>query len=158
MEMETEMIRFKPEVKKILDAIDNLTPWDKIDLHGYLIDTAENTNIIDECLSALGYVDFNDIDLVDEIVKNGMEENVLDTMSDWEIAEYACRNNLHEDILADVDVDDLVDILYRRRDEDFLTEFLDELYEKHPEILIKYLDEKSFDKSVKYKVTKKGED
>ena len=82
------------EIKNILDKINDLTNWDKEELLEKLI--SENYSSIqaffEENAEEYGYVKESDIDPIDEVISNGLQTEVLDTMLEHEIAEYAVEN------------------------------------------------------------------
>ena len=144
-----EMSKFKPDVKHILDCIDNLTPWDKNDLVANLLSDAECNGEVEAYLEAMGYVDYHDIDFVEEIKKNDQCTEVLDEMSDWEIGNYV---SCHPDIINELDIDDLIQSIY---DNGNIEECLDKISESYSEEFEKWLEKHKFEKKVTYKLTKK---
>lgn len=144
-----EMSKFKPDVKHILDCINNLTPWDKTDLIANLLTEAEYNGEIENYLQAMGYVDYDDIDFVEEVKKNDLGSEVLEDMSDWEIGNYV---SCHPDIINEIDIDDMVEAIY---DNDNIEECLDLISGKYSEEFEKWLNKIKFEKKTTYKVTKK---
>lgn len=92
------MDKYLPEFKEIFDKIDNLTPWDKIDLIESLIYELDY-DAIQEIAEEFGFVKNDDIDLVSEIENNNLEIDVLDNMTSSDIADYVYG---HDDIMNEL--------------------------------------------------------
>ena len=102
------MDKYSPEIKEIFDKIDNLTPWDKIDLIKSLVCELDYDEI-QEIAEEFGFVKDDDIDLVSEIENNNLEIDVLDNMTSSDIADYVYG---HEDIMDEIfDLMELEDIV-----------------------------------------------
>lgn len=102
------MDKYSPEIKEIFDKIDNLTPWDKIDLIRTLVCELDYDEI-QEIAEDFGFVKDDDIDLVSEIENNNLEIDVLDNMTSSDIADYVYG---HDDIMDELfDLMELEDIV-----------------------------------------------
>lgn len=102
------MDKYSSEFKEIFDKIDNLTPWDKIDLIKSLVCELDYDEI-QEIAEEFGFVKDDDIDLVSEIENNNLEIDVLDNMTSSDIADYVYG---HDDIMDELfDLMELEDIV-----------------------------------------------
>ena len=104
------MDKYLPEFKEIFDKIDNLTPWDKVDLIESLISKLDydvnkslisklDYDAIQEIVKDFGFVKEDEIDLVSEIENNNLEIDVLDNMTSRDIADYVYE---HDDIMNEL--------------------------------------------------------
>lgn len=104
------MDKYSPEFKEIFDKIDNLTPWDKVDLIESLISKLDydvnkslisklDYDAIQEIVKDFGFVKEDEIDLVSEIENNNLEIDVLDNMTSRDIADYVYE---HDDIMNEL--------------------------------------------------------
>ena len=142
-----EKIKFKTDIKHILDCIDNLTPWDKTGLFAYLLNNIEMKNEMESILQAMGYVDYDEIDVVDEVSKQNLEEEVLNEMADYEIADYVATHNLIDYVIDWCSADELVEIIHDSKRADNLEDVLTAIKTKYPkrfkEWFDKYIDVKT---------------
>lgn len=98
------MDKYSPEIKEIFDKIDNLTPWDKVDLIKHIVEHEMTEDEIEKYfIEGSGYVKYDDINLVSEIENNNLEFDVLDNMTSSDIADYVYG---HDDIM-----DELFDLM-----------------------------------------------
>ena len=105
-------IPYKKDTKKILEEIDKLNPFERIDLIDYLVDKEWDENRIEKLVEGLGYVQWDSIDFVKEIRDQGLEYEVLDEMWDSEIAEYCAEHGIGlKDMLSELDNDDIGELL-----------------------------------------------
>lgn len=151
-----EKIKFKTDVKHILDCIDNLTPWDKTGLFAYLLDNTEMNNEIEPILQAMGYVDYDKIDVVDEVHKQDLEEYVLDGMTDSEIANYVGTHGLIDYVIDWCTPEEIVEIIHNGKRKFALNEILTEIKKNHPNILKDWLkDNVNVKVNVEYELKEK---
>lgn len=104
------MDKYLPEFKEIFDKIDNLTPWDKVDLIKHIVEHEMTEDEIEKYfIEGSGYVKYDDINLVSEIENNNLEFDVLDNMTSSDIADYVYE---HDDIMDELfDLMELEDIV-----------------------------------------------
>lgn len=82
-------IQYSKEGKEIISKFEDLTPWDKAEMMRYLADHVMTEDEIEKYfIEGSGYVHIDDIDLVQEVVNNGQEEEVLAEMNDDDICQY----------------------------------------------------------------------
>ena len=129
-----EKIKFKTDIKHILDCIDNLTPWDKTGLFAYLLNNIEMKNEMESILQAMGYVDYDEIDVVDEVSKQNLEEEVLNEMADYEIADYVATHNLIDYVIDWCSADELVEIIHDSKRADNLEDVLTAIKTNYPKM------------------------
>lgn len=116
---------YNDDCKKIIEAFDNLLPWDK----GEVIKSLVNNHMTEDeifkyFIEGTGYVKYDDIDLVNEVIDNNKEYEVLDEMYDGDILDYllnSYRFNNNSSNLTDwlekMMTEDVVDALYNLNDE-----------------------------------------
>jgi hypothetical protein len=81
------------EQQKIVDGFNELNPFDKADLFKYIVDEVmSEKEKEDYFLYGSGYVKYEDIDWSREIIKNGLESEVLDEMDIDDICDYILRD------------------------------------------------------------------
>lgn len=115
---------YKKETKKIIEEIDKLNPFEKVDLVDYLVDKFWDANRIESLVEGLGYVQWDSIDFVHEIKEQGLQYDVLDEMWDSEIAEYCVEHDIGlKDMLSELDNEDIGNLL-SNYDVDDLAEML----------------------------------
>lgn len=149
-----EKIKFKTDVKHILDCIDNLTPWDKTGLFAYLLHNIEMKNEMESILQAMGYVDYDKIDVVDEVSKQNLEEEVLNGMTDSEIIDYVATHGLIDDVVDWCTPEEIVEIINDGKRNFALKEILTEIKKNHPNILKDWLKD-NVDIKVEYELKEK---
>ena len=148
-------IQHKEEGKKIIDLINELQPWDKADLIKYLLDNLMTYDEIEKYfIEGTGYIKYDDIDVVKEVIDNGYETDVLDEMSDWEILDYLfnsysfnASSNL-TDFLSRMHSDDITESI-DDLNESTTNEILDSLFNNHKDKFVeifKYMSNKLIDK------------
>lgn len=139
------------EQKEILDKFNDLLPWDKGEILKYIVHHSMSEDEIEEYfIKGTGYVKYDELDLVKEVIDNDLETEVLDEMSDYDIVEYLsssynARDNA-KDLFMSIDSDDQADIIDDFTDSQ-LKDFVKSLKEKYANtvnLLLKYLlsDEK----------------
>lgn len=90
MKMErNELFKSSDEYKQIRALIDKLSPWDKKEVAFLLADEFLNE---DDMSDEYGFVDYDDIDPVKEVMDNNLEESVLDEMDSDDILDYFYKN------------------------------------------------------------------
>lgn len=149
-----EKIKFKTDVKHILDCIDNLTPWDKTGLFAYLLDNIEMKNEMESILQAMGYVDYDKIDVVDEVSKQNLEEEVLNGMTDSEITDYVATHGLIDYVIDWCTPEEIVEIIHNGKRNFALKEILTEIKKNHPNILKDWLKD-NVNVNVEYELKEK---
>lgn len=80
-------IKYKKDIAPILELIDKLTPWDRNELIAYLWDSLDGESVA-ELASYFGYVNYDNIDIVQEVIDSNKETEVLDSMYTSEIIDY----------------------------------------------------------------------
>lgn len=80
-------IKYKKDIAPILKLIEELTPWDRNELIAYLFDSVDGESIA-EFVKYFGYVNYNNLDIVQEVIDNNKETEVLDSMYTSEIIDY----------------------------------------------------------------------
>ena len=147
--MDFDVLKNKKEIKPILEAIEKLSPWDKVELISNLYFTIP-TNAIENMLEEFGYVDSDSIDPVKMVIDNNLVDDVLFEINDWEIADYV---NEHPDVLYyvfdNLDVDTLINstdssVLMLEASEWFnkAEGIIEKLKEKYPEVYKEWIKEK----------------
>ena len=139
------MIQSCKECQDILKLFDELLPWDKKDLISYLIDNME-VGEVEEFCTEHGFVNYDNIDHVKEVIDNGQEQEVLDEMNDWEIMDYLFdsydtwrdSSNL-ADWLGRMQWDAVAEAISKLKDSD-LSEIMKELLKDHKDTVKKILD------------------
>lgn len=133
-------IKYKKDVAPILELIDKLTPWDRNELIAYLWDSLDGESVA-ELASCFGYVNYDDVDIVQEVINNNKETEVLESMCNYEIIDYLFNgwgtgwSSLDKEDAEDVlrhfsgeeiatcverkDIPELLDNLYKYRSEEF---------------------------------------
>jgi len=92
-----------PEGKQILEIYDKMTPWDRLELMEYIgfhVMTGDeffHTFIQDSQYD--GSNEENQDDVVFEVINQGLEEDMLNTMLDSKITEYVCNHEMIGDVL-----------------------------------------------------------
>lgn len=80
-------IKYKKDITPILELIEKLTPWDRNELIAYLWDSLDGESV-GEIAELFGYVNYDDLDIVQEVVDNNKETEVLDSMYTSDIIDY----------------------------------------------------------------------
>ncbi len=140
-------IKYKKDVAPILELIDKLTPWDRNELIAYLWDSLDGESVA-ELASCFGYVNYDDIDIVQEVIDNNKETEVLENMYTYEIIDYLF--NGWGTGWSSLDKEDVEDILRRFSGEEIATcvekkdipELLDNLYKHRSEEFNKWLQDR----------------
>lgn len=116
---------YRPEGKSIIKDFENLCPWEKCELIKYLSEKCMTFEEIEKWfIEGTGYIKYDDIDFVQEVINEGREEEVLDNMDDDEISNYlfgsySDRNvgNL-EYAMENMHPDDVAEAITNLRDRD----------------------------------------
>jgi hypothetical protein len=146
--MSTEMIKFKKDVKPIIDAIDNLSSWDKSDLINYLVmnQTSEDyESTREEC----GFnCELDEDACIQNVIDNGNQNLVLDDMDPRDIVDYILDHLFSVDrttalsyLFNQLDGDDLLEII-EDIDKKFIPMILEKIRKDFPKEMIKWLHEK----------------
>ena len=121
----------KKEIKEIMEKIENLTPWDKADFLDVLTDNIIDDYEFDEqtTLKERGYLNVNDTDEIEDYIKeNYTDGELLDLVrSDYELVEYVLSNGLASDVFDELDADDIVNLVSKKRHG--VGDCLDELFD-----------------------------
>lgn len=94
-----------PEGRQILEIYDKMTPWDRLELMEYIgfhVMTGDeffHTFIQDSQYD--GSNEENQVDVVFEVINQGLEEDMLNTMLDSKITEYVCSHEMIGDVLKE---------------------------------------------------------
>lgn len=143
------MIKFKKEVKPIIDAINNLSSWDKSDLINYLVvnQTGEDLEITrEEC----GFnTELDEDACVQNVIDNKNHNLILDDMDPRDIVDYILdhlwsvdRRTALNYLFNQLDGDDLLEIIENFDDDDFITMILEKIRKEFPKVMMKWLTEK----------------
>lgn len=140
-------IQYSKEGKEIIDKFNELTPWEKADMLKYLANDIMTWDEIEKYfIEGTGYVDYNDIDFVQEVINEGKESEVLDEMDDYDILEYILytfdhyRNSSNlSDWIERMSVEDVTEGI-DRVDKKNLDLIMDDLYENHKDKFMYILD------------------
>ena len=81
-------IQYTKEGKQIIDAIDELTSWDKGELISYLIYKLSSDELDKYLIENTDYIHADDIDYVRGVVDSNLMTEVLDEMDDYDILDY----------------------------------------------------------------------
>lgn len=129
----------KKEIKEIMEKIENLTPWDKADFLDVLTDNIIDGYEFDEqttlkeraTLKERGYLNVNDTDEIEDYIKeNYTDGELLDLVnSDYDVVEYVLSNGLASDVFDELDADDIVDLVSKKRHG--VGDCLDELFDNY---------------------------
>ena len=121
----------KKEIKEIMEKIENLTPWDKADFLDALTDRIIDDYEFEEetTLKERGYLNVNDTDEIEDYIKeNYTDGELLDLVrSDYELVEYVLSNGLASDVFDELDADDIVNLVSKKRHG--VGDCLDELFD-----------------------------
>lgn len=126
-----EGIKFKKDIKPILEAIDNLTSWDKEELITYLTYDLSQQELEEMC-DINGFHTYSEEDCVQNVIDNNNEYRILNSMSTDEIIDYIideCGNNFSYELSCIFDrLDDgsIVENLDANRIEGILDKISDE--------------------------------
>ena len=131
-------IIYRPEGKAILDAFNELLPWEKGEMIKILAENEMSWYEIEKYfIEGSGYVKYDELDLVKEIFNNDLEDEVMDEMDDWTIIEYLSHSwhafENARDLFKEVDAEDQAKILDDMYDSD-LENMLEEIEAKHPDL------------------------
>ena len=131
-------IIYRPEGKAILDAFNNLLPWEKGEMIKILVENEMSWNEIEKYfIEGSGYVKYDELDLVKEIFNNGLEDEVMEEIDDWQIIEYLSHSwhsfENARDLFKEVDAEDQANVLEDMYGND-LENMLEEIEAKHPEL------------------------
>lgn len=140
-------IQYSKEGKEIISRFEDLTPWDKADILKYLADKVMTWEEIEKYfIEGTNYVDYNNIDFVQEVIDNNQEYDVLDEMDDWDIIDYLVNSFDHYRNASNLsdwieksqseDVSEAID----RVDKKNLDLIMDDLYENHKDKFMYILD------------------
>lgn len=129
---------YRPEGKAILDAFNELLPWEKSEMIKELAEKQMTWNEIEKYfIEGSGYVKYDDIDIVREVFNNDLEDEVMDEMDDWTIIEYLSHSwhafENARDLFKEVDAEDQANVLDDMREVD-LENMLEEIEAKHPDL------------------------
>ena len=80
-------IKYKKDIAPILKLIEELTPWDRNELIAYLWDSLDGESV-GEIAEHFGYINYDDLDIVQEVVDNNKETEVLNSMYTSDIIDY----------------------------------------------------------------------
>lgn len=131
------------EQKKIVDEFNDLLPWNKEELIVYLIEKHLESSQLEKVCKDLGFVNYDDIDFVKEVVDNHLEYDVFDEF----FIDYIC-----DYILENSDASDAVEYIIRHADSedvasgisslssDHILEIFKALWQKNRDFCIKILD------------------
>lgn len=82
-------IQYKEEGKEIINKVENLTPWDKAEIIRYLAEKILSWEEFEAYfILGSGYVKYEDLDIVNDVIQNNLEEEVLDSMDENDICDY----------------------------------------------------------------------
>ena len=132
-------IQYSEEGKDIINKFENLAPWDKADIIKYLGDKIMTWEEIEKYfIEGSGYVDYDTIDFVQEVLNNRQEDEVLCEMNDWDICDHlmnhgADKENL-EYFLEKMYEDDISDAI-NDMDRNSLYNILKSIKKNHPDLL-----------------------
>lgn len=129
---------YRPEGKAILDAFNELLPWEKGEIIKQLAENEMSWYEIEKYfIEGSGYVKYDELDLVKEIFNNDLEDEVMDEMDDWTIIEYLSHSwhafENARDLFKEVDAEDQANVLDDMYDSD-LENMLEEIEAKHPDL------------------------
>lgn len=129
---------YRPEGKAILDAFNELLPWERGEIIKQLAENEMSWYEIEKYfIEGSGYVKYDDLDLVKEIFNNDLEDEVMDEMDDWTIIEYLSHSwhafENARDLFKEVDAEDQANVLDDMYDSD-LENMLEEIEAKHPDL------------------------
>lgn len=139
------------EQQEILKKFENLLPWEKGDILTHIVNHEMTEDEIEKYfIEGSGYTRWDDIDFVKEVIDNHQEEEVLDSMDDWEIVDYLFGNfssssalNL-KDAMEKMLPEDVAEALERLNTE-YLKEIIESFCNKYPDTfsdLIKFCIDK----------------
>lgn len=124
------------EQKKVFEAFEKLTPWDRGDLLYCLAITMPEVEIEKYFLDNLGYCKYDDIDLVKEINDNKLEYDVLDSMWEEDICDYLLNSLNPEDnvryMIDGLCINDAAKLI-SDLSEDKIVKIFDNIKEYHPQ-------------------------
>lgn len=137
-------IKYKKDIIPILQLIDNLTPWDKNGLIAYLWNNLDGESI-KKLAEEFGFVNYDNLDIVQEVINNNQETEVLDEMQTYEIIDYLF--NGWGTGWSSLDKSDAIDILSRFNGEEIaeyinkkdIPDFLDNFYKNNKETFNNWL-------------------
>jgi len=140
------MDKYSKESQEIFKLFDNLTSWDKADMIKYLSTKHMTWEEIEKYfIEGSGYVRWEDVDLVKEVINEGLENEVLDEMDERDICDYLLRGwNAKENIqqmLRDGDTEDIADAISDLSDYS-IKEIFENIQKDHPEVInqiLKYI-------------------
>lgn len=147
-------IEHKEEGKKIINEFNDLMPWDKEELIFQMIENHLGPAEFKKICNDLGFVNYDDIDVVKEVIDNGYETDVLDEMNDWEILDYLFNSYSFDassnltDFLSRMHSDDISESI-DDLNESTTNEILDSLFNNHKDKFLeifKYMSNKLIDK------------
>lgn len=137
-------IKYKKDIAPIIELIDNLTSWDRDELLAYLLENVEGESLA-KIVEELGFVNYNNLDVVKEVIDNNQETEILDNMYTYEIIDYlfngwgtgysSLDKNDVEDILKHLSCEEIASCVDRKD----VSELLDYLYKYNSEIFNKWL-------------------
>ena len=125
------------EQKKIIDEIDNLTPWDRVDLIAMLLERSENQNIVEEYLDVLGYVDPDSYDWLTHKLTYEHYFEALGKMSDNFILDYVKKGELMDEFMSSLTADEISESYITDIDKCFT--LLDRIFKGHGDMVMKWL-------------------
>ena len=134
-------IQYKEEGKDIIKKVENLTPWDRAEIIKYLAERIMSWEEFEAYfLEGSGYVKEEDIDPVKEVIDNGDEREVLESMYEDDICDYLLDSSSIEYylryILEKMRLKDIGDAI-SRIDKTTIECIIDELEENHYEDYVK---------------------
>ena len=150
-------IQYTKEGKQIIDAIDELTSWDKGELISYLIYKLSSDELDKYLIENTDYIHADDIDYVRGVVDSNLMTEVLDEMDDYDILDYilnsfdgyANSSNL-SDWMERMSAEDAAEGL-SKIDEEHLNDILDKLFENRKETcmyILNYINKKLADLAI----------
>lgn len=132
-------IQYSEEGKDIINKFENLAPWDKADIIKYLGDKIMTWEEIEKYfIEGSGYVDYDTIDFVQEVLNNRQEDEVLCEMNDWDICDHLMNHGVDKEnleyFLERMHQDDISDAI-NDIDRNSLYDILKSIKKNHPDLL-----------------------
>ena len=130
--------------RKIVEAFDNLMPWEKGELIKHIIEHEMTEDEIEKYfIEGTGYVKYDDIDFVKEVVDNHLEYDVLDEFFIDYICDYIIENSDASDaveyIIKHADSEDVANGI-SSLSSDHILEIFKALWHNNRDFCIKILD------------------
>lgn len=133
-------VEYKKEGKEIIEKVDNLTSWERIELVKYLADKYLSNEEFEEMIHLYGYIKEEDIDPVQDVIDNGLEMEVLEHLTDEEITDYLIdtgngARDILEYMLDRSNYDDIADSLQSMNRSDFIN-VIERIKDNYPEMFL----------------------